>query len=100
MSITQSFILRLKLPGKRKHVQLTSLRLNAECRCSCHRKVPRSQSYQDVNGTTVDSQNTRLLLEEKEQALLASQETIQVFLFFHFVSIPLKTISVLRKRAM
>lgn len=41
-------------------------------------KVPRSQSYQDVNGTTVDSQNTRLLLEEKEQALLASQETIQI----------------------
>lgn len=41
-------------------------------------KVPRSQSYQDVNGTTVDSQNPRLLLEEKEQALLASQETVQI----------------------
>ena len=47
------------------------------------RKVPRSQSYQDVNNTTVDSQNTRLLLEEKEQALLASQETIQAS--FHLV---------------
>ncbi|KAM7434992.1 Sperm flagellar protein 1 [Porites harrisoni] len=41
-------------------------------------KVLRSQSYQDVNGTTGDSQNTRLLLEEKEQALLASQETVQI----------------------
>lgn len=41
-------------------------------------KVPRSHSYQDVNGTTADSQNTRLLLEEKEQALLASQETVQI----------------------
>lgn len=40
-------------------------------------KVPRSQSYQDVNGT-MDPQNPRLLLEEKEQALLASQETIQI----------------------
>ena len=48
------------------------------------RKVPRSQSYQDVNNTTVDSQNTRLLLEEKEQALLASQETIQAS--FHLVA--------------
>lgn len=38
------------------------------------RKVPRSQSYQDVNGTM----DPRLLLEEKEQALLASQETVQV----------------------
>ena len=46
--------------------------------CFVCRKVPRSQSYQDVNGTTGDSQNTRLLLEEKEQALLASQETVQV----------------------
>ena len=42
------------------------------------RKVPRSQSYQDVNGSSSGSPNTRLLLEEKEQALLASQETIQV----------------------
>lgn len=41
-------------------------------------KVPRSHSYQDVNGSTADSQNTRLLLEEKEQALLASQETVQI----------------------
>lgn len=41
-------------------------------------KVPRSQSYQDVNATAIDSPNTRLLLEEKEQALLASQETIQI----------------------
>ncbi|KAJ7351078.1 Sperm flagellar protein 1 [Desmophyllum pertusum] len=40
-------------------------------------KVPRSQSYQDVNGT-MDPQSTRLLLEEKEQALLASQETVQI----------------------
>lgn len=40
-------------------------------------KVPRSHSYQDVNGT-VDPHNPRLLLEEKEQALLASQETIQI----------------------
>ncbi|KAL9962832.1 hypothetical protein ACROYT_G031977 [Oculina patagonica] len=37
-------------------------------------KVPRSQSYQDVNGST----DPRLLLEEKEQALLASQETVQI----------------------
>ena len=44
---------------------------------SGRRKVPRSHSYQDVNGSTADSQNTRLLLEEKEQALLASQETVQ-----------------------
>ena len=50
--------------------------------CTClsyiiaHRKVPRAQSYQDVNGT--DHTNVRLALEEKEQALLASQETIQV----------------------
>lgn len=35
-------------------------------------KVPRSQSYQDV------IMDPRLLLEEKEQALLASQETVQV----------------------
>jgi len=38
------------------------------------RKVPRSQSYQDVNGPV----DPKLLLEEKEQALLASQETVQV----------------------
>lgn len=38
------------------------------------RKVPRSQSHPDVNGTV----DPRLLLEEKEQALLASQETVQV----------------------
>lgn len=41
-------------------------------------KVPRSQSFQDVNGSSLGSPNTRLLLEEKEQALLASQETIQI----------------------
>lgn len=39
-------------------------------------KVPRSQSYQDVNGTT--DATYRLQLEEKEQALLASQETVQI----------------------
>ncbi|EDO34469.1 predicted protein, partial [Nematostella vectensis] len=39
-------------------------------------KVARAQSYQDVS---VDDQpNLRLILEEKEQALLASQETIQI----------------------
>lgn len=41
-------------------------------------------SLDQLNLSTLDSQ-TRLILEEKEQALLASQETVQVHCHFNVV---------------